>query len=39
MNGSSVNPDLVKNVHNFSTEGSRLKCRGYRIKSNVMRII
>jgi hypothetical protein len=25
MNGSSVNPDLVKNIHNFSTEGSRLK--------------
>jgi len=28
MNRSNVNPDLVKNVNNFSTEGSRLKCSG-----------
>jgi hypothetical protein len=39
MNGSNVNPDLVRNIHNFSAEGSRLKCSGYRIKSNVMWII
>jgi hypothetical protein len=34
-NGSSTNHGLMKNVYNFKIIGSRLKCSGYMIQSNV----